>query len=61
MGNNGRIAGHQLTPELADSRYHLRLLGVLAVLVNRDVWQDALLIADLLTEEGRTAAEVKER
>lgn len=42
-----------MTQEPGDSRYHLRLLGVLATLVDRDVWRDALLIADLLTEESR--------
>lgn len=57
MRNNGRIAEHQLRPEPGDPRYHLRLLGVLAVLVDHDVWRDALLIADLLTEEARTATE----
>jgi hypothetical protein len=57
MRNNGRIAEHQLTPEPDDSGYHLRLLGVLAVLVDRDVWHDALLIADLLSEEARAATE----
>jgi hypothetical protein len=57
MRNDGRIAERQLTTEQGDSRYHLRLLGVLAVLVERDVWQEALLIADLLTEEARTGTE----
>ena len=51
MRDNGQIAEHQLTPESGDSRYHLRLLGVLAALVDHDVWRDALLITDLLTEE----------
>jgi hypothetical protein len=57
MRNNGRIVEHQLTPEWGDSGYHLRLLGVLAVLVDREVWHDALLLADLLSEEARTATE----
>ena len=57
MINNELIAEHRLTPEPGDARYHLRLLGVLAVLVDHDVWRDALLIADLLAEEARTATE----
>jgi len=57
MRNKERIEEHQLTLALDDSHYHLRLLGVLAVLVDHDVWRDALLIADLLTEEARTATE----
>jgi hypothetical protein len=55
MENNGRIPRNQLTLQPGDSRYHLRLLGVLAVLVDRDVWSDAVRIADLLS---RTAPEV---
>jgi hypothetical protein len=53
MRNDRTIAEHRLTSEQGDSGYHLRLLGVLATLVDRDVWRDALLIADLLTEESR--------
>ena len=55
MRNN---AEHQLTPVPGDSHYHLRLLGVLAALVDHDVWRDAVLIAALLTEEAPTATEI---
>ena len=55
MGNNGRAAANHFIPEAGNARYHARLLGVLAVLVEREVWQDALVIADLLEQ---TAPEV---
>ena len=57
MSNEEPIAKGLLLPELGDSRYHLRLLGVLAALVDRDTWRDALRIADLLAEEARTGSE----
>ena len=37
MGNIESIAGHHLIQEPGDSRYDLRLLGVLAVLVDREI------------------------
>jgi hypothetical protein len=48
MGNNGLKTENRFTTESSDPRYHLRLLGVLAVLVDHDVWQDAVRIVDLL-------------
>lgn len=33
-----------------DGDYHLRLLGVLAGLVDRDLWQQALVIANHLSD-----------
>ena len=50
MRNNGLITHSHFSTEPGDASYHLRLLGVLAVLVDRDVWQDALRIVDRLEE-----------